>query len=225
MNKKLQVVMLPSNGEKDLQTRDSLYFYSAIDNLVKGFLNARSTKHVPQHLYFLSDEEIKEVDWCLYKKTVVGEQPFQMRKELLINKAWFKKIIATTDSSLLVEHKLPLMTQHLSLPQPSQSFLELYVKEYNKGNQIKEVLVEYEEIDSDKLYTPQEANLYPKLKINPKDNTINIKSVKNSFTRKDMLNAYAAGFNRAEWLYWNEYYQGHARPTEPLDINKFEQNL
>jgi hypothetical protein len=40
-----------------------------------------------------------------------------------------------------------------------------------------------------------------------------------------MLNAYAAGFNRAEWLYWNEYYQGDARPTEPLDINKFEQNL
>ena len=44
-----------------------------------------------------------------------------------------KKIIATTTDSSLV------------LPQPSKQFIQKYVEEYNKGREIKEVLVEYEE--------------------------------------------------------------------------------
>lgn len=70
-----------------------------------------------------------------------------------------KKIIATTDSSLkLKEHctcseseaiycgypKIEGLCQQL-LPQLSQSFIEKYVEEYNNGNCIEEILVEYEE--------------------------------------------------------------------------------
>ena len=45
---------------------------------------------------------------------------------------FYYKIIASTDSSL-------------NLPKPSDSFLQVYIDTYNKGEKIEECLVEYEE--------------------------------------------------------------------------------
>jgi len=59
----------------------------------------------------------------------------------------YKKIIATTDSSLL----LPLITfkewdgKPRNLPQPSPEFIQKYIKAYNERNPITEVMVEYED--------------------------------------------------------------------------------
>jgi hypothetical protein len=99
-------------------------------------------KRTYQHLYILSDDEIKEGDWCLFKQIIGSEYKLckitykfgNQLTSLLENgnkqeeaSQYYKKIIATTDESL-------------GLPQPSQSFIEKFVEEYNKGNVITEVI-------------------------------------------------------------------------------------
>jgi hypothetical protein len=90
-----------------------------------------------------------------------------------------EEVIASTDSSLNTK----------SIP---QSFIDKYISEYNKGNKIEDVDVEYEAVPTEfdnPMSNPEgvdnEDSIY-ELKLNP-DNTINIKSVKNSFTRKEVI--------------------------------------
>jgi hypothetical protein len=126
-------------------------------------------KRTYQHLYILSDDEIKEGDW--YIKELFNTLKYDWYKvvtERFPND--YKKIIATTDKSL-------------DLPQPSQSFIEKYVEEYNKGNVIAEVLVEYETATNQ---VPNGTTI-DWLKVNPKDNTITIKKVKDSWSREETV--------------------------------------
>lgn len=99
-----------------------------------------------------------------------------------------RKIIATTDTSLEIVSK-GINPVYEKLPQPSQQFIEKYIDSYNKGEIITDVLVEYEEMAGEELgvdpaYYPLEERL--KLKINPKDNTINIKITKESWNREEV---------------------------------------
>lgn len=114
------------------------------------------------HLYFLSHEEIKEGDWCilrsreLAKCTKVGVGGFRYFDDASQcyggNDMYLaKKIIATTDSELhpnMVTDTLFGITstwqQEAGLPRPSNSFIEKFVTEWNKGNKIEKVLVEFQ---------------------------------------------------------------------------------
>ena len=71
------------------------------------------------------------------------------------------------------------------MPSPSESFLERYVTEYNKGNSyiIKEAMVEYEEISNGGKGA---FDYYQKLKVNSKDNTITIKKIKDCWNRDEV---------------------------------------
>ena len=96
-----------------------------------------------------------------------------------------REVLATTDESLRTKYK-ENNHQHLSkynyiLPQPSQQFIQKYIEEYNKGNIITDVLVEYDVHKNSfiPLWIP---------KVNPKDNTITIKKVKDSWNREEILN-------------------------------------
>lgn len=174
MKKSAQVVMLPTNEKAP--THDYLFLYKPSNRLVKnGFV---------QHLYFLSDEEIKEGDWvyCLRE----GFEPVLKQKVNPIgvnNDKMFKKIIATTDRSLEVVSK-GINPVYEKLPQPSTSFIEKFVEEYNKGNVITEVMVEYE-YNSYSTKTNGELTADLKLKINP-DNTIDINMPKDSWSREEV---------------------------------------
>lgn len=163
------------------------------------------TKDKTGNLYVVSDDEIKEGDWyCHYNsrtkeysifkaddKFYDGNNPNIIDKRGFVYEYWNKKIIATTDSSLSVESKLPLSEGKtwVKLPQPSQSFIKEFVREYNKGNIITDVLVEYEEKSkfSDFPINSKHQELVYKLKVNSKDNTIIIKKVKDSFTRDEVV--------------------------------------
>ena len=175
MKKSAQVVMLPTNEKAP--THDYLFLYKPSNRLVKnGFV---------QHLYFLSDEEIKEGDWvyCLRE----GFEPVLKQKVNPIgvnNDKMFKKIIATTDRSLEVVSK-GINPVYEKLPQPSTSFIEKFVEEYNKGNVITEVMVEYE-YNSYSTKTNGELTADLKLKINP-DNTIDINMPKDSWSREEVV--------------------------------------
>jgi len=156
----------------------------------------KSNNWTSQYLYFLSNDEIKEGDWIygnckhtslekdnyrVFECTRIGNTGIVFGEigDTLVSSDsinWCKKIIATTDSTLIFNHEDFPVTVPL-LPQPSQSFIEKYIKEYNNGTPITEVLVEYW------AHTEE----YPQLRVDPKDNTITIKKVKNSWSREEVV--------------------------------------
>lgn len=172
MYKQHPVVMFPTNEKA------SVLFLSHLTNKL-GFEikeRTRSNRLQNQHLYILSDEEIKEGDWCINPITKLPFQVKVIERNRLVYPENSKKIIATTDkleisNNFEYTQLLPSDDFKFYLPQIPQSFIEYFVTEYNKGNIITEVMVEYEEIVGDE---PFRTHLGFKLKINP-DNTINIK--------------------------------------------------
>ena len=183
--KRCSVVMLPTNQKAIIHwNEDNHFFLSNTPKLINsGF-----------ELFITSDEEIKDGDWFYYEaeKTIMQctEHNFYFTPELIQNYSNVYKIIVTTDTSLKIKTFYEIESnQEISLPRPSQQFIEKYIEEYNKGNVITDVLVEYEEMTGDELgcdpaYYPLKERL--KLKVNPKDNTITIKKVKDSYSREEV---------------------------------------
>ena len=229
--KKGKVVMLPTNErvintkEYQLLLSNSLFWTSKIEieRYDEGwfFLNNSSNHNscaitIPnvdifkhQHLYIILDDEIKLFDWVYNNKENIVERITSKTKLIFVleeNKEnqTFKKIIATTDTSLEPRNLYGNSGLFKTiLPQPSQQFIQKFVEEYNKGNIIEDVLVEYgkEYVDEKDAYG------YNKLKINPKNNTITIKKAKDSWTREEVIElcrqafidgTYAGGFGPNE---------------------------
>ena len=226
--KKAKAVMLPTNQKangmicKDITGQDKII-------AIKTKYLMEHEDYVGHHLYIISDDEIKEGDWCINTGGNIKDSfPFRATKEVMNNK-FIKKIIATTDTSLNIHQKetFYLPERVFYLPYPSQEFIEKYIEEYNKGREIKEVLVEYEDI----IYNPEKDREYQsndriniedcdkqtRLKINPKDNTITIKIVKDCYTREevDRLLDEQASKTTAEML---EKFKGYKSKDEIIDL-------
>lgn len=108
------------------------------------------------------------------------------------------KIIATTNSSLKLHtlEKFPLgasMDVYKKLPQPSQSFIQKYIDEYKKGNQIVDVLVEYEGFWQIRERCTTGEFMGDKIKIS-KDNTITIRKVKKCWNRDEVIELCKSAF-------------------------------
>lgn len=128
-----------------------------------------NSKCKPQHLYFTTEEEPKDDDWCVAYQTVLSNNNqkgyvrehytdvVQFGKNVVTSGRYdtifFEKIVATTDESL-------------GLPRPSNEFLQKYVEMQGK---IKKCLIEVKYIA---LYE------IPKIKTAP-DNTITIHPLNN----------------------------------------------
>ena len=212
MFKRTQVVMLPTNEKaiKDgiiCKLNDNIYGRTSEgDTDYSKLFRKKGELHIaentgtkvyhgftPQHLYFLSDEKIYAGNNYLIDTRVlqcVGPVPNLLSP---------KKIIATTDKELEWICK-NTNYEVMQYPQPSQAFLDVFVKEYNKGNVIKEVLVEYEEervcsnfsynncFESHSYDNVSECihcNKVLKLKVD-KDNTITIKKLKEIWTKEEV---------------------------------------
>ena len=154
---KKQVIMLPTN-EKAKMWLNKFSNQLHIDTVEKE--NHKNA--INQHLYFLSDEEIKEGDIWFDGTNIRKDYPMLFLKDI------DKKIIAATDSSLRIG-KLEVGGKIEHLPQTLKSFIEKFVEEYNKGNVITEVMVAY-----DHFKTAGEG-VVTRLQVNQLDNTINIK--------------------------------------------------
>jgi hypothetical protein len=216
--KRAKVIMLPTKNDSNIKLWDSNEL--SLNHQKKTFRT-----FIFQHLYIISDDKIKEGDWCLTGLKIVRQcNGFTYSQDgKTLNGYTFtdgtadtfsscKRIIATTDTSLTTNSifgidsfdssifggkseiiKLPNL---FKLPQPSKEFIEKYVECYNNGNIITEVLVEYEEWYSLQKYNGFEfvhkdwtkkdnikGGIYDfnktkqKLKVNPKNNTITIKTI------------------------------------------------
>jgi hypothetical protein len=167
MLKKTQVVMLPTN-EKAINVLTLNKNYPSenantlkIRTISPWFDSFTVNKWINQHLYILSDEEIKEGDWIYHhldgKIVFCDKEHFDILQGCTDKtKYGYKKIIATTDTKLgYISNKEILQYDQRSkiegwhkgfipLPQPSQSFIQRYIEKYNENEQITEVMVECE---------------------------------------------------------------------------------
>jgi hypothetical protein len=209
--KRAKIIMLFTEKTSDIALnikRNTLY------SILKSNIDYEYNKTInyfnwnKQHLYFLSNEDVKKNNWYIYKNSI-----FKSDDDSLIGNKECKKIIATTDTSLQITKNTsnPALYEYIQqgsvcstyedlLPQPSQQFIEKYIECYNKGKIIIDILVEYENVVQDKYGTQhiQSINdskqyintcklISSNIKINPKNNTITIKSIKNSWNRKEVI--------------------------------------
>ncbi|MGV8961837.1 MAG: hypothetical protein ACOH2V_00380 [Candidatus Saccharimonadaceae bacterium] len=219
--------MLPTNQKAEI------YKFRNTNKLI---ISHHPEEAILQHLYIISNEEIKKDDWFIHpdsdlsttstggyeilqctkrdanfiwyeKLTVPGvstiAQPFRVHVNFKP-----KKIIATTDTSLRVIS----LTHFGALLQPSSSFIEAYIKAYNEGNPITEVMVEYEGyicknghyMDYQTTCAYPHCNEYNhlQLKVNSKDNTITIHRIKDSWTTEGV---YSIMQQYMEYCTWRGY--------------------
>lgn len=193
VKRKCKVVMFPTdeatNALRGYRDKSLLFNYNKEYHLIEA-----EKEYVSYYnLYIISDDEIKEDD-CYIDDTAIIRQSVTSDKEYWSVRRNYKKIIATTDISLpkgeiLVKHIITegrnagLIAQY---PQPSPQFIQKYIDEYNKGNKIEYVNVEYyvtHETGYDKLLCPK----------TDKDNCVTITKVKDSFTLEEMKLAYNKG--------------------------------
>lgn len=200
MKQRKQVIMLPTENKSNFYTligNQNQQLYLSKDTIVRDMLQQN------QHLYILSDEKPKKGNWVY---NPIQNIIFQVKtKEIHYTN---KKIIATTDTSLYQYGMHSEGRIKIPFTQISQDFIEYFIKEYNKGNIITEVDVEYNEINisactCDNLDCPnsyydgidyacskkfEDGNFWKKeieLKLS-KDNTITIHPIKDSWSRKEV---------------------------------------
>lgn len=152
-----------------------------------------------QHLYITSDEEIKEGDWIFdnYAKINLVYQVRKCDLDSSHNRCdnW-EKIIATTDTLLIKGENVGDNSWYNPMPTLSQSFINTFISEYNKGNVISKVNVEYEQYDFDEEWSDI-SGAYPtwKERVKLTNNTINIQSIKDCWTREEVIELFHSYFH------------------------------
>ena len=141
---KYSLVMLPTNKSSSICTVKHF-----IDNKIKLLYNHNNKAFIfeedkdliiqPQHLYILSDEEIKEGDWYLSDKFVWQMKYPQWGEE---GQGGAKKIIATTNPELTEIIECNGTSYVFKIPKIPQSFIQEFVK--NQGNGYNKILIEVE---------------------------------------------------------------------------------
>lgn len=197
--KKRQIVMLPTEKASYI----SMYYLNQKrENKLNYYKNSEKWDgSINQHLYILSDEEIKEGDW-IYDLALnrIIKQPNLNNIDYI---SLHKKIIATTNPELYWKHTKDqdgdiIGSTGNGICSISQDFIEAYIKAYNEGNIIKEVMVEYidngsEEWEGDNENGQPFWNEKIELKLRS-GNTIIINRVKEKkYTEEDMKLAHSIG--------------------------------
>lgn len=174
--KKVKVIMLPTNNQ----------YQGVLCDSSNGTLLTNVLIGTPQHLYFITNEDIKEGDWyilygmgnnpliCKWTDEPIEQGDTNIRK----------KIIATTDTKLINKKASGEQWPEwdYDLPQPS----ELFIEKYCKLDGINEVNIEYTNASVISYKGVNGIKKIPsKLKINS-HNIITIHSIKDNWTRKEV---------------------------------------
>ena len=224
--KKAKVIMLLTNEPSKIGNL-ATYQKRSLSKVIKEGVNPKDSTVQFWNLYIISDEEMKKGDYVyvacsevnVYEIRQITEYyngQFLFDDKSQIDMDYCKKIIATTDTSLLIDTYINQgdtvkgdliikrgsdyttgLKGRINLPQPSKQFIQKFVEEYNKGNVITDVLVEYEEIiynpekereyqSNDRIYI-EDCDKQTRLKINYNDNTITIKKIKDIWSREEVI--------------------------------------
>lgn len=156
-----------------------------------------------QHLYIISDEEIREGDWFLVSETElhkclsISTDGKIFSTELDLNdpfgedyyyfiKEEAKKIIATTDKSLTISEIIyPEELIHV-LPTVPDDFVVKFITKYNINNPITEIMVEYEG-KSGRILSYGRGIISPDIHLKvDNNNCITIYPIKESWAREEV---------------------------------------
>lgn len=186
--KRVQVVMLPTNEKAKLSLINNKLLVSSFVDWESKPKDWEEGDGLNQHLYILSDDEIREGDCCYDNGTIYK---IKDKKHLLVvlNFGNAKKIIATTDEALCYHNpeydsRSKTGREFIFLPQPSEDFIRVYVEAYNKNDIIKYVDVEYERMYL-RAGTAKHLDSYEP-KVNSK-NEISIRKIKDTWTRDEVI--------------------------------------
>ncbi len=191
---------------KDTITIDGIKQYTVLNGSFRDICSSFK----PKQLLIISDDEIKEGDWYSSPSGIISQHN---GKEIL-PKGWFK--IIASYPPLNIEIKTKEFDVSFSYkgcqPQPSQQFIEKYIESYNKGEDITDILIEYEEYNHHHInYCGDGRSIKSaytewrkKVKINPKDNTITIKPVKDSWNREELIENMWEAYKQANTIFTEE---------------------
>jgi len=226
MKKTFKVVMLPTNKKAKVGQLNLASYNTNPLELIHYVITGEGLQ--PQHLYIISDDEIKEGDWYMNKFgrlsiKVIGDK----------SNEGDKKIVATTDNSITIKNDItnPNFDEYpySPLPQLPESFIQAFVKAYNEGKPITEVDLEIEELSTmeemlqNEKYVPNNT-FTSKIKTRP-DNTVIVHQSK-IYSREEVIKLCAKA--------WDESYAVNVRKKdmltsdnltrEPVHFNKFIQD-
>lgn len=192
IKKECQIVIIPTN-EKEITkgqlvlNKESNSLYIANKNILKEDWNRLCTPHLiqPQHLYLISDDEIKKNDYVLIQLSEINiieirkvkncdNENFIFDNDNQIYKGYCKKVIASTDTSL-------------GLPQLPKKVIDAYALSYNTGSiTLDKVMVEYE-LNGPYMghFENTDCSDYT-LKIN-ESNEILISLIKNAWNKQEVI--------------------------------------
>jgi len=214
MYKECDIIMIPTNEKADDKTYPSLIalFNDILYSCYSGNYNYHEA--IFNNLYILSNDKIEEGDWWInLDDNKVTNNIFWM---LTNNAPSCKKIIATTDTSLINDgFRSDIKTLMPSIP---QLFIDKFIAEYNKGNLMNKIMVEYKEkyvnsnediIDvpnnfhhiGDPTMTAKQCADYAYLKKEiikiSENNTIFIKNIKDSWNRDEVISIVKCAIDNA----------------------------
>ena len=200
MKKKCNVVMLATD-------KASIVVYSELLKRLVFNSDYKATACDNKHLYTISDDEIKEGDWFIQNGQLIrvldrvkSDKNFNLHnlnnntKGLPVHLKPYK-IIATTNPELWTTKDILTINQgrfdnhypveKVNVPKISLDFVNAYIKAYNKREQIKEVIVEYEKLTPAIMMNTKWTE-FPKVASN---GTISITPVEErKYTREEVLN-------------------------------------
>jgi hypothetical protein len=189
---------------------------------VKNYLDGTS-----KHFYITSDETIKEGDYCLARKSTLFD--YEVSKYDYSEHNGTVHVMNSNGGSYPISENNKIIAttdKLLNLPQPSPQFIEKYCQEYNKGNMIKEVMVEYTNPTYDDWMENGASPVFPKPKIDS-HNYITITRIKDSWSREEVEAILDNIMNKAITLSYVEHNKNsravYAIPKN--DIRTIKENL
>jgi len=112
------------------------------NSLYQWVVGENTTYAKPQHLYFTSDEEIKEGDWFLDEYSNIRKSSIETRCQ------GDKKIVACTNPDLWHTYANVLVRDYdpsKLLAKIPDSYTQAHISDYNADTPIKEVMLEYDD--------------------------------------------------------------------------------
>ena len=210
---KRQLVMLPTQEGSYLSKRRNgklEYYYCPETSYVTD------SEYTNQHLYVLGGDSIRAGEpymWMDNKaiSTATTNDLIHLSKHL--KEGHIKPILATTDRELY--NRIPMNGGHFlnaSLPKLRDSFVSKFMEQYNKGNVLTDVMVEYEDDLNQDDYDKDGFAAKCRLKLD--NGCIITHKVQNSFTREEMLE---------NMQYYMEHVQreGYVTPEVWLEFKHF----
>ena len=161
MTNKHQVVLVPTKNESNIA------FYqegTSYNKPVLQIVKYTSSDYTYQHIHIFSNEKPNKCDW-IYNPIYKTVYQWIKNAEINFDRIDAKKIVASTDASL-------------GVPLVHESFIKHYITQYNLGNVITEVDVEYKILTTEEWigdnYNDEPIEVTDLILTVNSDNTINI---------------------------------------------------